>query len=352
MNHYTAIGIMSGTSLDGTDIALCHFDEDDGHWTFQIHEAITFPYTEEWSQQLKEAHGYDGISLSLLNTSYGHYLGKVVQKFLKQVKARPDLVASHGHTVFHQPASRMTLQIGSGAALAAETGLPVVCDFRTMDVAKGGQGAPLVPIGDQHLFGSYFYCLNLGGFANISFRKEGLRIAGDVCPVNFVLNALASRLGHPYDPGGDLARSGKLDKDLLSALNALGYYDLQPPKSLGREWVEENIIPLFNSAGLSVNDLLRTYAEHVAFQISRMLDRNPGHEMIVTGGGVYNTYLMELIRSLTVNPVVLPDDTVIQYKEALIFAFLGVLRFRNQINCLRSATGAAGDSCGGAVYLP
>jgi anhydro-N-acetylmuramic acid kinase len=246
----------------------------------------------------------------------------------------------------------MTLQIGSGAAIAAETGLPVVCDFRTTDVAKGGQGAPLVPAGDQLLFGSYFYCLNLGGFANISFQRDDKRIAGDICPVNFVLNSLANRLGHPCDPGGSLARSGTPDPNLFNELNALAFYHLQPPKSLGREWVEKNITPLLNTSGLSVHDLLRTYTEHTAFQISRMLDQDPGHTMIVTGGGAYNTFLIERIQASANNPVVIPDDPIIQYKEALIFAFLGVLRLRSHVNCLHSATGASEDSCGGAVYLP
>ncbi len=352
MNTYWAIGVMSGTSLDGTDLALCHFTENEGRWTFEIKEAVTYPYPAEWTEHLRNAHTYDGLSLALLHTSYGHYLGSVVRKFLQQLSVRPHLIASHGHTVFHQPSARMTLQIGSGAALAAETGLPVVCDFRTTDVAKGGQGAPLVPAGDQLLFGSYFFCLNLGGFANISFQQDDKRIAGDICPVNFVLNSLAIRLGHPYDPDGDLARSGKINANLFTRLNALAFYHLQPPKSLGREWVEKNITPLFNDSGLTVHDLLRTYTEHAAFQITRVLDQDPGHPMIVTGGGAYNTFLMERIRDHTHNPVFIPDDLVIQYKEALIFAFLGVLRSRSQSNCLHSATGATEDSCGGAVYLP
>lgn len=343
---------MSGTSLDGTDLALCYFTEDQGRWTFEIKEATTYPYPAEWTEHLRSAHTYDGLSLALLHTSYGHYLGGVVREFFQHLSVRPHLIASHGHTVFHQPSTRMTLQIGSGAALAAETGLPVVCDFRTTDVAKGGQGAPLVPAGDQLLFGSYFYCLNLGGFANISFQKDNKRIAGDICPVNFVLNSLATRLGHPYDHGGSLARSGKLDTNLFNQLNALAFYHLQPPKSLGREWVEQNITPLVNTSCLSVHDILRTYTEHAAFQISRMLDQDPGHHMIVTGGGAYNTFLIERIRACTNNPVVIPDDLVIQYKEALIFAFLGVLRLRNHVNCLHSATGASEDSCCGAVYLP
>ena len=352
MKKYWVIGIMSGTSLDGTDLALCHFTESEGRWTFEIKKAVTYPYPAEWEERLRNAHQYDGLSLALLHASYGHYLGSVARRFLQQLPVRPHLIASHGHTVFHQPSARMTLQIGSGAALAAETGLPVVCDFRTTDVAKGGQGAPLVPAGDRLLFGSYFYCLNLGGFANISFQQDDKRIAGDICPVNFVLNSLAARLGLSYDSGGNLARTGKMDANLFARLNALPFYHLQPPKSLGREWVEKNVTPLLNVDGLNDHDLLRTYTEHAAFQITRVLDQDPGHQMIVTGGGAYNTFLLERIRDLTHNPVFIPDELVIQYKEALIFAFLGVLRSRSQSNCLHSATGATGDSSGGAVYLP
>lgn len=343
---------MSGTSLDGVDVALCRFRENKGSWSFTILEAITYPYPEEWCTRLKGAHHCDGLSLSLLHTAYGHYLGSIVQEFIRQVRIEPGIIASHGHTIFHQPEKGMTLQIGSGAAMAAETGIPVVCDFRTTDVAKGGQGAPLVPVGDQLLFGIYDYCLNLGGFANISFRKGDRRIAGDICPVNFVLNALASRLNHPYDPGGTLALLGKVDDSLLNTLNALDFYCHEFPKSLGREWVSSNISPLMDDSELPVTDLLRTFSEHVAFQISRVLDQNPEHKMIVTGGGVYNSFLLDCIRSRTVNPIIVPDDRIIQYKEALIFAFLGILRMRGEKNCLGSVTGAREDTCGGAVYMP
>ncbi|HNS18407.1 MAG TPA: anhydro-N-acetylmuramic acid kinase [Bacteroidales bacterium] len=352
MNHYTAIGMMSGTSLDGVDVALCRFIENDGQWSFEILDALTYSYPEEWVNPLKGAHEFDALSLSLLHTSYGHYLGSLVKDFINRTQAEPVLIASHGHTIFHQPEKKMTLQIGSGAALAAETGIPVVCDFRTTDVAKGGQGAPLVPAGDQLLFGSYFYCLNLGGFANISFRKDGRRMAGDIVAVNFVLNALASKLGYPYDPGGTLARSGNLNEQLLDALNRLGFYDLAFPKSLGREWVSMNISPLVDHCDLPIADLMRTYTEHASVQISGILDQDVSHRIIATGGGVYNTFLLDLIRSRTVNPIVIPDDRTVQYKEALIFAFLGILRLREEKNCLSSVTGAGEDSCGGAVYLP
>ncbi len=352
MMQYTAIGVMSGTSLDGVDVALCHFSENKHRWSFRITEALTFPYSGEWSSRLERAPDADGLTLSRLDTTYGHYLGTIVKDFIRQVGAEPILIASHGHTIFHQPESQLTLQIGSGAALAAEAGLPVVCDFRTTDVAKGGQGAPLVPAGDQLLFGSYYYCLNLGGFANISYRKRGKRIAGDICPVNYVLNALASKLGYPYDPGGIIAGSGKVDQELLDTLNALVYYNREFPKSLGREWVSEHITPRVDESRLPVTDLLRTYTEHASVQIARILDQDPRHRMIVTGGGAYNTFLLNLIRARTANPVVIPDDRIVQYKEALIFAFLGVLRLRGETNCLSSVTGARNDSCGGAVYLP
>jgi anhydro-N-acetylmuramic acid kinase len=244
----------------------------------------------------------------------------------------------------------MTLQIGSGAAIASETDLPVVCDFRSGDVALGGQGAPLVPIGDRLLFGSYPYCLNLGGFANISYESNGQRIAHDICAVNTVLNMLASTEGFTFDRNGMMARGGKLHAGLLDQLNSIGFYHQPPPKSLGKEWLQAMVLPLLDRSGLSVVDQLRTYTEHVAIQIQRVLDANPGHPVLVTGGGTFNTFLTERIQSLVPNPVVIPESMMVHFKEALVFAFLGVLRMRGEVNCLASATGASRDSVGGAVF--
>jgi anhydro-N-acetylmuramic acid kinase len=163
LNGYRAIGIMSGTSLDGLDLAYCEFSHSNGKWQYAIHTAITHEYTHEWRKQLGEAEHKTAVELALLHTSYGHFIGKITHQFIIENNLVPDFIASHGHTIFHQPDKQLTLQIGSGAAIAAETGFPVVCDFRTTDVALGGQGAPLVPVGDKFLFEAYDGCINLAG---------------------------------------------------------------------------------------------------------------------------------------------------------------------------------------------
>jgi anhydro-N-acetylmuramic acid kinase len=289
-----------------------------------------------------------GVELQHFHSSYGKYLGECVNVFLqKHGLEKPEFIASHGHTIFHQPQIGYTFQAGSGAALREVCGIPVVCDFRTLDVALGGQGAPLVPIGDALLFKNYDYCLNLGGFANISFDAEGKRIAYDICAVNYVLNRLAMRLNKPYDENGIFAASGKLIPELFEKLNALPYFQKPPPKSIGREWVEETIFPLMKQSE-KTEDLLRTFTEHVAEQISTAVPVNG--KMLVTGGGAHNAFLISLLKQKSKVEIILPEAETIGFKEALIFGFLGVLRWENRINTLRSVTGARQDSSGGTIY--
>lgn len=271
--------------------------------------------------------------------------------FLNRNRLSANYIGSHGHTIFHQPGRGFTSQIGEGAAMAQASGIPVICDFRTGDVARGGQGAPLVPIGDEHLFGDCDYCLNIGGFANISYRQESKRIAFDVCPANIVLNKLAGKLGLPYDDEGRVAASGMLNTELLEKLNSLEYYHLAPPKSLGREWVDTTFSPLLNKS-IPAADLLRTVTEHIAVNISRCASFKSGETMLVTGGGALNRYLIDRIRSLSSINIQLPDKQIIDFKEALIFAFLAYLRILERPNSLASVTGAASDSCTGCIYLP
>lgn len=386
---YYVIGLMSGTSLDGLDIAYCELRQDNGRWEFSILEAETVNYTQEWKQRLQAAPTLDGLELSLLNTAYGHWTGKTVLQFINKHHINPVLIASHGHTVFHRPKDGMTLQIGSGAAIAAKTGITTVCDFRALNVAIGGQGAPLVPIGDKLLFSDYDACINLGGFANISMGCEKIsskeqtaikdqtivskkaseseetkdpkkessalgygRMAFDICPVNIVLNYLAEKMGHSYDPAGSIAAGGLLNKALFEKLENLEYYSMEGPRSLGREWVEKEIIPLLEESGLSVPDLLHTYTHHAAVQIAKTLPRKSGSRVIFTGGGTHNTYLMNLISDISVCKAVIPSNKVIEYKEALVFALLGVLRMEEMNNCLAEATGAPCDCSSGAVHLP
>lgn len=349
MVKYSAIGIMSGTSLDGVDLAGCEFTHHDNTWNFRILAAETIPYDNNWRTRLSQAHLLSGLELTRLDAEYGRFLGKLCYDFIFKHHLHPAIIASHGHTVFHQPAAGFTLQIGSGAQIAAQTRITTVCDFRTLDVALGGQGAPLVPVGDLLLFADYPFCLNIGGFANLSYNENGQRTAFDVCPANFVMNFLAKKSGKEYDENGNLAASGNIISEVSEQLNHLDFYHKNPPKSLGREWVEKNILPLL-SENYRVVDLLRTMVEHVAFQISEATKHAESAEILVTGGGAKNAFLVERLEALTKHKVVIPDSQIIDYKEALVFAFLGVLRMTDQPNCLGSVTGAGTDNVGGAVY--
>lgn len=347
---YKVTGLMSGTSLDGVDIAFCTFDFREGKWEYTIAEAETIPYSNEWKKRLSDLENRNALEFATTDAEYGHYLGKITHTFHQKYKLRPDFIASHGHTIFHQPLSKFTSQIGKGSAIAAETGFPVVCDFRSTDVALGGQGAPLVPVGDRLLFARYTYCLNLGGFANISYKESCSRIAFDICPANIVLNYLASFLDKDFDENGKLAASGNPDPELLEALNNLEFYHRLPPKSLGKEWVISEIHPLLQRSGISLSDKLSTYVEHIAIQVAGALTSSPSSTLLITGGGALNGFLIERIRALTGIELVVPDPLTINFKEALIFAFLGVLRWRGEINCLKSCTGASHDNVGGAIY--
>ncbi len=349
MNRYTAIGLMSGTSLDGVDIACCRFEYNAGKWEYDIIDATTVEYSDEWKNRLVNSMKSDAESLTLLNIEYGHYLGKLANDFIKKYGYTPDIISSHGHTVFHQPEKKLTLQIGDGAAIAAVTGITTVCDFRSTDVALGGQGAPLVPIGDKLLFSDYDYCINIGGIANISYEDKGKRIAYDICPANMALNYLSEKRRQKFDTDGRMAAAGNPDENLLSELNSLKYYNLNPPKSLGKEWVFDSFISIIEKHSVSVEDLLNTVTEHIAEQISTILQK-PG-KALITGGGANNTFLINRIKEKSKTEIVIPDRTLIDFKEALIFAFMGVLRLRNETNIFSSVTGARKDHCGGAVYI-
>ncbi len=346
-NKIKAVGVMSGTSLDGLDIAAVEFTYADDKWNFTIVEATTISYSEEWIEKLKNAHTLPGEKLMALNAEYGRFTGVEIDRFIKQLSYKPDLIASHGHTVFHQPEKGFTLQIGSGAEIAAITKTTTVFDFRITDIALGGQGAPLVPVGDKLLFHEFKYCLNIGGFANISFEKNGRRLAFDIGPANFALNYFAEKQGFQYDIHGELGRKGAIHKQLLNKLNNLEYYNRKAPKSLGREWMERVFFPEINSFPISVSDKMRTLYEHIAMQIAKATASSG--KLLITGGGAFNIFLIERIKHHAIAEIVIPDDTIINYKEALIFAFLGVLRQQNKINCLASVTGAQKDSSGGVV---
>ncbi|MFN5921311.1 MAG: anhydro-N-acetylmuramic acid kinase [Bacteroidota bacterium] len=342
------IGVMSGTSLDGLDLAWCEFSFADNRWNWQIKAAETLPYDDAWKHKLGHLPQQTAYEATLTHTEYGTYIGQAVAQFIKKYGCTASYISSHGHTVFHQPDKRLTWQAGHGAYIAAAAGLTVVCDFRSTDVALGGQGAPLVPVGDALLFSSYDACLNLGGFANISFGQQGKRIAYDICALNTVLNHLAEKLGMEYDANGKMAESGSIHTPLLDKLNALNYYTLKAPKSLGMEWVQACIFPMLNESGLLPQDAMATYVRHAAQQITQSI--NAGEKVLITGGGAYHTFLLNELKQHGMN-YVLPEREVIEFKEALIFAFLGYLRLHEKQNVWSSVTGATADSISGCVYL-
>lgn len=340
---------MSGTSLDGVDLAGCTFEYSDGAWHYSVVCAETAAYSETWHMRLRQAMNISGLELSLLDHELGMYYGELVRQFQEKTGFPADFVSSHGHTIFHDPLKHLTVQIGKGSAIAAACNLPVVCDFRSLDVFLNGQGAPLVPIGDQQLFSEYDFCLNLGGISNISFDLMGQRQAFDICVANMALNELASHLNMAYDANGAIARRSTVQTTLLQTLNKLSYYQNEPPKSLGKEWYDNNFFPLLRSSGHSIEDLLATTVEHIAYQIGEVLKGWNG-KMLITGGGAWNNYLVERIQAHTQVECVVPDAFTVNYKEALIFAFLGLLRWHVSTNTLATVTGARRNSIGGAIY--
>jgi len=348
MSVTTAIGIMSGTSLDGVDLAYCVFDKKEGQWEFDIIKAITVEYDDEWKNKLISAPKLCSKELIKLDYEYGHYLGRLVSAFAKRQNLKPDIVASHGHTIFHNPKEKYTLQIGNGTALRSHISCPLVFDFRSQDIALGGQGAPLVPIGDELLFHKYDACINLGGFANISLDKDGERIAWDIGPFNLVFNYLAKKKGFEYDKNGDIAMRGNINNELLDKLNSIDYYSQPHPKSLGREWFEEVFTPIIENSYLSTENKMRTCAEHISLQIANSFSED-FNNVLFTGGGAFNRYLMKLIEEKTNCKITVPNELLINYKEALIFAFLGVLRINNEVNVLSSVTGAVRNHSSGSL---
>lgn len=350
METITALGMMSGTSLDGLDIACCRFGLSDDQWNYEILSAETINYSDHWRRRLEQAPQLNGLELSQLDADFGRYSGEQATQFISRNKCQPLFVASHGHTIFHQPEQGLTLQIGHGAHLAAAAGIKVINDFRSLDVALGGQGAPLVPVGDALLFGNFGLCLNLGGFANISYQLGGQRLAGDISPANMALNLLARRAGKPFDENGAIAASGHIIQPLLKQLDALPFYQQRAPKSLGREWFELQMLPLIDAYDSSPADLLRTLTEHIARQVAAAADVIPSSTILATGGGVHNSFLIQRIGHCSRHNIFVPEPLLIDYKEALVFAFLGVLRLRGSNNCLASVTGARANNSGGSIW--
>jgi anhydro-N-acetylmuramic acid kinase len=359
--QYNVIGLMSGSSLDGLDIAFVHFEETAGKWQFEIRNFGCIHYTNAWKQKLSGVAGLTAKDYLLLHTEYGHYLGECVNDFLeeKNLAYKVQLISSHGHTAFHMPEHLMTAQLGDGAAIAAVTGIRTITDLRSLDVALGGQGAPIVPIGEKLLFSEYDMFLNIGGIANLSANTESF-IGFDVCPANRVLNLLAAETGKGFDENGMLASSGNIDESILTRLNNLDYYKRHFPKSLSNEFGLNEIIPMISGANLSMKDSLATYVEHIAMQISKsvielkdIFQEKVNLRLLITGGGAHNLFLIErLTEQISIAGIecIIPSNELVDYKEALIMALMGVLRWREDINVMHSVTGASKDSINGAIW--
>ncbi len=348
---YRVTGVMSGSSMDGVDLACCDLVQEKGNWSYKFLAAGTFPYTPELQSKLEKACHWNMDEIHKLDLELGTFYGQLLNRFHKKEKLKPDYIASHGHTILHDPARGITFQAGNGKIMAGRTGITVINDFRKEDVAQGGQGAPLVPLGDRLLFPAYDGCLNLGGFANISFDNPGgLRVAYDLCPANMALNRVASLKGKAYDRNGEMGRRGTIRRDLLEQLNQLEFYRLRGPKSLGREWFLEQFLPVIEGSGLAAEDLMSTVQEHIALQISRGINEAGIRSVLITGGGALNRSLLQRIRSHTEATLEIPEEELVHYKEALIFALLGILRIRGEINCLASVTGGRKDLSAGTIH--
>jgi anhydro-N-acetylmuramic acid kinase len=348
---YRVTGLMSGSSMDGVDLACCDFTWDGQNWQYRILKAETLPYDLEFLSKLEQACNWNREQIDELDLELGSYYAELLMEFHHKWKLAPDFIASHGHTILHDPDNGITLQAGNGRIMAEQTGITVINDFRSEDVEQGGQGAPLVPLGDSLLFSNYEACLNLGGFANISLEdSKGDRIAYDLCPANMALNWVAALEGKSYDRNGEMARSGMVHSELLAKLNQLDYYAGKPPKSLGREWFLEQFLPLMQQSELHTSDLMATVLEHIAVQISTGINEAGIHSLLITGGGAFNQTLLNRLEHYTSTSLMIPEEQLIHFKEALIFALLGILKIRGEINCLASATGGRQDLSTGTIH--
>ncbi len=342
---------MSGSSLDGLDIAYCEFQYGSS-WHYNIIVSETISYPEHWLIALKDMSGQKGEILIEYDIKYGNYIAEQINSFINQHKLYPDIISSHGHTVFHNPDLSYTFQLGHGQTIATKTGFTTITDFRIGDILLEGQGAPLVPIGDTLLFGEYDYCLNIGGIANISYDLEGERVAMDICPANQLLNHLSLQIGKPYDENGRIAQLGKMNYSLFNALNNHPFYSLPHPKSMSNQLVSQTFISIVNKSKANVQDKLYTVCKHIAYQIKEIVKKTSGKNILITGGGAHNNFLVSAINYETLLNVVVPINDIVDYKEALIFAFMGVLKSNGEINCLASATGANRNSSLGIIHSP
>ena len=349
-NSIYVIGLMSGTSLDGLDICFVSFKKSN-YSKYNIINSKTYSYNEKWIEKLKKSIFLNKQELKKIDIEYGTLISNYLKEFISEFSIdKIDLISSHGHTVFHEPNKGKTLQIGDGKTINKIVKTDVVCDFRTQDVEYKGQGAPLVPIGDLHLFSNYKFCLNLGGFSNVSIKDNNKIKAFDICPVNTVLNHYSKKMGYTFDQDGVLSKKGTVNLDLLNQLNQMSFYNKLGPKSLGIEFVKSKVIPLIDSHILNPKDILRTYIEHTSDQISKSIGSYFNDRILISGGGTYNNTLIDSIKTKVKSKVIVPDSQIIDYKEALIFAYMGLLKSKEKINCLKSVTGAIKDHSSGKIF--
>lgn len=348
---------MSGTSLDGLDLAYCHIWEKNGGWLFDIKETKSVKYASEMLNTLKNTISLSPEKLIELHNTYGTWLGEQTAVFINEHTLEVDYIASHGHTTHHRPEMGLTFQVGSGQHIANATGIKVIADFRTNDLALGGQGAPLVPIGDRLFFSEYDFCLNLGGISNISFEVKNKRIAYDIGLANMILNYITRKVDLEYDEDGKFARAGSINTAMFNQLNNLEYYTLPHPKSVGYEWFLAKVVPIIEDTDDSIENLLHTSVHHICEKITQQIQLNfinKNQQLLITGGGALNSFLIETLEQKlgSTTKVVVPAKIIIEFKEALIFALMGVLRVKQLTNVLSSVTGAKKDSTSGVLFIP
>ena len=340
---FRIIGVMAGSSMDGLDLAEVSFELKNDRWGYLIHKTETIEYPTKLLERLKISSAENQASQQKLDKEFGKWISEQINGFNE---SEIDLVAVHGHTVIHKPQNQISWQLGDGKIIANECNVPCITEFRTLDVQLGGQGAPLVPFGDFNLFSAYSACLNLGGIANISIRESGT--AWDICPCNQILNYLAGQKGLLYDMDGELARKGSLMEELFNKIQKDHFFEQHPPKSLPNNYLSTDLFENIN-----IEDGLHTYCHFVAQQIKKdLLNVNPG-KMLISGGGAHNSFLIQLIRrQLSEWKIEVPNEQLISFKESLVFAFLGLMKFRGEINVLSSVTGAAKDTSSGVIHFP
>ncbi len=361
---YHVVGLMSGSSLDGIDLSYCSYSTSGDAFDWELLNHATYPIPDTWKSRLLHLPEQSAKTFVKTHTYFGHFLSEVINDFIERQKITPDFIASHGHTIFHEPNKRFTTQIGCGAAIATQTGLPVINDFRIQDISINGEGTPLAPAADLFLFEGYDFYLNLGGIANLTAKTVDQLVAFDVCPANQLLNFLANQINLAYDKDGILAKSGQLLPALMERLRDFEYYRMSYPKSLDNSWIKKEVLSIFQQFEEPVQDKLHTTCKFIAEEITNSLStviqslkmgKNNHYKLLATGGGTFNEFLLEcIVESNTKGnlpiEVVLPEKEIIDFKEAILMGLLGVLRVQNRPNCFASVTGAKYDTIGGIVH--